>query len=112
MSRIAGCDRPAILHLHRNLPWCDAGRLLPEILPDQCSVSRHRPDFQHFCRGRDRAPQEAVLGRTESWSYPLRSFFGVRKWFFDQMMELSQDDLGQLSASIYQSPWYRMLVPS
>ena len=52
-----------MLHLHRNLPWCDAGRLLPEILPDQCSVSRHRPDFQHFCRGRDRAPQEAVFGK-------------------------------------------------
>ncbi len=50
-----------------------------------------------------------VLGRIRPGTYPVQSFFYIRKWFVDQLMSLSLDFLGPLYASIYLTPWYRLL---
>jgi non-ribosomal peptide synthetase-like protein len=50
-----------------------------------------------------------VLGRVQPGSYPVDGQFYVRKWFVDQLMELSLDVLGPLYATIYLTPFYRAL---
>jgi non-ribosomal peptide synthetase-like protein len=50
-----------------------------------------------------------LLGRVKAGTYELHSGFYVRKWFVDQLMELSLDVIGPLYATIYLSPWYRLL---
>jgi non-ribosomal peptide synthetase-like protein len=50
-----------------------------------------------------------LLGRVKAGKYPLHSFFYLRKWFVDQLMELSLDVLGPLYSTIYLAPWYRLL---
>ena len=50
-----------------------------------------------------------LLGRVEPGEYPLYSSFYVRKWFVDQLMDLSLDILGPMYATLYLNPWYRAL---
>ena len=50
-----------------------------------------------------------LLGRVAAGTYRLDSAFCLRKWFFDQMLELSLDVVGPLYATIYLAPWYRLL---
>jgi non-ribosomal peptide synthetase-like protein len=50
-----------------------------------------------------------LLGRVKPGRYATHSLFYVRKWFVDQLLELSLDVLGPLYASIYLAPWYRLL---
>lgn len=50
-----------------------------------------------------------LLGRVAAGTYPLDSAFCLRKWFFDQLLELSLDVVGPLYATIYLAPWYRLL---
>jgi non-ribosomal peptide synthetase-like protein len=39
----------------------------------------------------------------------LQSSFYLRKWFFDRLMDSSMDVLGPLYATLYLTPWYRLL---
>ena len=41
--------------------------------------------------------------------YPLESWFYVRKHFVDHVLEQSVEMLGQLYATLYLPPWYRLL---
>ena len=50
-----------------------------------------------------------LLGKVTAGSYPLLSFFYLRKWFVDQTLDLSLDILGPLYASVYLTPWYKLL---
>ena len=50
-----------------------------------------------------------LLGRVKPGTYPLHSFYYLRKWFADQTMDLSLDILGPLYASVYLTPWYKLL---
>jgi non-ribosomal peptide synthetase-like protein len=50
-----------------------------------------------------------LLGRVKAGRYPLRSSFYLRKWFVDQLMNLSLDVMGPLYATLYLAPWYRLL---
>jgi non-ribosomal peptide synthetase-like protein len=50
-----------------------------------------------------------LLGRIQSGPHQLNSWYYVRKWFVDKTMELSLDVIGPLYASVYLSPWYKML---
>src|SRR5213075_2706316 len=50
-----------------------------------------------------------LLGRVKPCRYPLHSFYYLRKWFVDQTMDLSLDVLGPLYASVYLTPWYKLL---
>lgn len=50
-----------------------------------------------------------LLGRVKPGRYSIHSFFYVRKWFVDQLLELSLGVLGPLYGSIYLAPWYRLL---
>ena len=50
-----------------------------------------------------------VLGRIRPGRHPLQSWCYLRKWFVDKTLELSLDVLGPLYASVYLSPWYRLL---
>jgi non-ribosomal peptide synthetase-like protein len=50
-----------------------------------------------------------LLGRVKAGTYRCHSWFFVRKWFFDQYMELSLDLLGPLYATLYLPPWFRLL---
>ena len=40
---------------------------------------------------------------------PLRSWFGLRKWFTDKMMMLSLGMTNSLYATLYTAPWLRLL---
>ncbi len=51
----------------------------------------------------------ALLGRVTPGKYPLYSGFYLRKWFVDQMLDLSLDVIGPLYSTIYLTPWYRLL---
>ncbi|MCA1684704.1 MAG: AMP-binding protein, partial [Planctomycetia bacterium] len=50
-----------------------------------------------------------LIGRVVPGRYDLHGGFYVRKWFVDQLMELSLDVVGPLYATIYLAPWYRLL---
>lgn len=50
-----------------------------------------------------------VLGRVRSGRYSLHGLFYARKWFVDQLLDLSLDVVGPLYATIYLNPWYRLL---
>lgn len=50
-----------------------------------------------------------LLGRVKAGTYPVYSTFYLRKWFVNQLMELSLDVLGPLYSTIYLGPWYRLL---
>ncbi|OWK35064.1 Pls/PosA family non-ribosomal peptide synthetase [Fimbriiglobus ruber] len=49
------------------------------------------------------------LGRLKAGRYSRHGFFQLRKWFVDQLMELSLDATGTLYATIFLNPWYRLL---
>src|SRR5262249_44593798 len=49
------------------------------------------------------------LGKIKPGRYPVLSFRYVRKWFVDQTLDLSLDILGPLYASVYLTPWYRLM---
>ena len=50
-----------------------------------------------------------LLGRVKPGRYPICGSFYLRKWFVDQLLDLSLDFLGPLYASVYLAPWYRLL---
>ncbi|MFM8468568.1 MAG: Pls/PosA family non-ribosomal peptide synthetase [Limisphaerales bacterium] len=50
-----------------------------------------------------------LLGRVRPGRYPIHSWFYVRKWFVDHLMDLSLDFLGPLYASVYLEPWFKLL---
>lgn len=50
-----------------------------------------------------------LLGRVRPGVYDVYGSFYLRKWFVDQLMELSLDLLGPLYATLYLNPWYRLL---
>ncbi|MBF0502868.1 MAG: amino acid adenylation domain-containing protein [Candidatus Riflebacteria bacterium] len=53
-----------------------------------------------------------LLGRVNAGSYPLAGSFYVRKWFIDQLLDLSLIALGQVYATLYVIPFLRMLGAS
>jgi amino acid adenylation domain-containing protein len=50
-----------------------------------------------------------LLGRVKPGRHALHSFYYLRKWFADQTLDLSLDTLGPLYASVYLTPWYKLL---
>jgi non-ribosomal peptide synthetase-like protein len=50
-----------------------------------------------------------LLGRIKPGRYRVRSFFYFRKWFVDQTLDVSLDVIGPLYASVYLTPWYKLL---
>ncbi len=50
-----------------------------------------------------------LLGRVRPGTYRLASFFYLRKWFVDCLMDLSLEVLGPMYATLYLNPWYRAL---
>jgi len=50
-----------------------------------------------------------LLGRVKPGTYRIDSWLYVRKWFVDQLMEVSLDFLGPLYATLYLNPWYKLL---
>ena len=50
-----------------------------------------------------------LLGKVKAGRYPIESWYYLRKWFVDQTMDLSLDILGPLYASVYLTPWYKLL---
>jgi non-ribosomal peptide synthetase-like protein len=50
-----------------------------------------------------------LLGKVKPGQHPLHSFYYLRKWFADQTLDLSLDILGPLYASVYLTPWYKLL---
>jgi non-ribosomal peptide synthetase-like protein len=50
-----------------------------------------------------------LLGKVKPGHYPIESWYYLRKWFVDQAMDLSLDILGPLYASVYLTPWYKLL---
>ncbi len=50
-----------------------------------------------------------LLGKVKAGRYPLHSFFYLRRWFVGQTMDLSLDVVGPLYASVYLTPWYKLL---
>jgi non-ribosomal peptide synthetase-like protein len=50
-----------------------------------------------------------VVGRVRPGTHPIYGAFYYRKWFVDQLLNLSLDVLGTLYATMYLNPWYRLL---
>jgi non-ribosomal peptide synthetase-like protein len=50
-----------------------------------------------------------LLGRMREGRYAIDSFFYVRKWFFDNLMQMSLEILGSLYTTLYIRPWLRAL---
>lgn len=50
-----------------------------------------------------------LLGRVKPGTYPLHSWFYLKKWFVDQLLHLSLEVVGTLYSTIYLAPWYRLL---
>lgn len=50
-----------------------------------------------------------LLGKIKAGTHRLHTFYYLRKWFVDQTMDLSLDILGPLYASVYLTPWYKLL---
>ncbi len=50
-----------------------------------------------------------LLGTVQPGTYRQHSWFALRKWWIDKLMELSLDVVGPLYATLYLAPWYRAL---
>ena len=50
-----------------------------------------------------------LLGRVKEGTHRVHTLDYLRRWFFNQTMDLSLDILGPLYASIFLAPWYKML---
>jgi non-ribosomal peptide synthetase-like protein len=50
-----------------------------------------------------------IIGRVKPGKYPLYGLFHLRKWFVDQLLDLSLNVLRPLYASLYTVPFYRLL---
>src|SRR5208337_2723118 len=50
-----------------------------------------------------------LLGRVRPGTHSITGWFHFRKWFFDQLMDMSLDLLGPLYSTLYLLPWYRVL---
>jgi non-ribosomal peptide synthetase-like protein len=50
-----------------------------------------------------------LLGRVKEGTHRVHTLPYLRRWFFNQTMDLSLDILGPLYASIFLAPWYKML---
>ncbi|MCX5794596.1 MAG: amino acid adenylation domain-containing protein [Elusimicrobia bacterium] len=50
-----------------------------------------------------------ILGRLKEGVYRIKSFFYMRKWVLDKLMENSRELLQTLYATLYLNPWYRAL---
>ncbi len=50
-----------------------------------------------------------LLGRVKEGVHRVHTLAYLRRWFFNQTMDLSLDILGPLYASIFLAPWYKML---
>jgi non-ribosomal peptide synthetase-like protein len=53
--------------------------------------------------------KELVMPHTVSGIHPLRSGFGLRKWFTDKLLEMSLTVTNALYATLYTVPWLRAL---
>ena len=50
-----------------------------------------------------------IVGRVRAGTYPLYGGFSLRKWYVDELLDLSVDVLGPLYSTLYLTPWYRAL---
>jgi non-ribosomal peptide synthetase-like protein len=50
-----------------------------------------------------------LLGKVAPGQYPVGSWFYIRKWCVDQLMDTSLVVLGPVYATLYVIPWYRLL---
>ena len=50
-----------------------------------------------------------VLSRVQPGIYPLRSLFGLRKWFGDRLMQLGLSQINTLYSTLYLLPFLRLL---
>jgi len=50
-----------------------------------------------------------LIGRIRAGTYPLYGGLSLRKWFVDELLDLSVDVLGPLYSTLYLTPWYRAL---
>ena len=50
-----------------------------------------------------------LLGRLKPGRYDVHSLLYLRKWFVDQLLELSLDVIGPLYATMYLTPFYKLL---
>jgi len=50
-----------------------------------------------------------LLGRIRAGRYPVGGSFYVRKWFFDQLMDLSLEVIGTFYTTLYLPPWLKAL---
>jgi non-ribosomal peptide synthetase-like protein len=55
------------------------------------------------------ASKRAVMPRTPTGIFPLRSWFGLRKWLADNLMNTSLAVTNSLYATLYTAPWLRLL---
>ena len=50
-----------------------------------------------------------LLGRVQPGRYPLYGWFHLRKWFVDQLLDLTLNVVLPIHTSLYQVPWFRLL---
>jgi non-ribosomal peptide synthetase-like protein len=53
--------------------------------------------------------KRVVMPRTPTGIFPLRSWFGLRKWLADNLMSMSLAMTNSLYATLYTVPWLRLL---
>ncbi len=49
------------------------------------------------------------IGKVSAGKYPLHSWFGLRYWFIDRLMDMSLEMVPSLYSTLYLLPWLRML---
>jgi non-ribosomal peptide synthetase-like protein len=55
------------------------------------------------------ALKRLLIGRLRAGRYPIGGFFHLRKWFFDQVMDMSLEVTESLYTTMYLRPWLRLL---
>lgn len=102
--------------------------LLPALLlaPGLAVLYRDLGDNEHWLHGLAATPlagvlyvlttclavaagKRLVMPRARPGVYPLCSWFGLRKWLSDKLMELSLGTTNSLYATLFTSPWLRVL---
>ena len=53
--------------------------------------------------------KRVIMPKTPTGVFPLRSWFGLRKWLADNLMNTSLAVTNSLYATLYTSPWLRLL---
>ncbi|MHB1948115.1 MAG: Pls/PosA family non-ribosomal peptide synthetase [Gammaproteobacteria bacterium] len=53
--------------------------------------------------------KKLIIGKVQAGTYKIQSFYYIRKWFVERLIDLTVDSMQALYATVYSAGWYKLL---